>query len=429
LPYQKLFVPLQTKWVSMKKLANSAFLVDELVNDISTSTTKQKVGKSSKNAEKLQPLLRNAMSSDDYAAYRRSLSEDELTLLNYAISNQDSNDEDIERMFLESAEFIEYAKLCMIMDAVIEKSIEHNAYTDEEKEFIDKHISNIHDRTATFYAYYKPKDSYELYTITHDPFIMMNLNWIDVSEIRTMCQLFRESVADWDISLWNLKSLEDADMMFQYAEFDGDISMWQFPSLKSAYSMFDNSCIKCDISKWEFPEVVNMTSMFSDAVIDCDISEWKFPKVETMNCMFLNATLHSDISKWRFPKVYNMAHMLSQATFDSDISKWEFPEVKDMSFMFQNTALNADISKWKFPKVKFMRRMFNMSNFNGDISGWDVSEVGDMESMFRDSTFTGDLSGWQINEKANIEGMFENCDIPWENEPKVMHYRYINQNI
>ena len=77
-------------------------------------------------------------------------------------------------------------------------------------------------------AVWKPKDKKELKGVIKATVEFygneVNLNWIDVSEITDMRDMFCESEFNGDISKWDVSNVTDMRSMFQCSEFNDDIS-------------------------------------------------------------------------------------------------------------------------------------------------------------------------------------------------------------
>lgn len=108
-----------------------------------------------------------------------------------------------------------------------------------------------------------------------------NLNFIDVSKITDMNNLFCIFDYNADISKWNTKNVTNMSSMFRYSDFEGDIS------------------------NWDTSNVTNMENMFEDAIFNGDISKWNTKKVTNMNWMFYHADFEGDISNWDVSNVKN----------------------------------------------------------------------------------------------------------------------------
>ena len=195
-----------------------------------------------------------------------------------------------------------------------------------------------------------------------------DLNWVDVSDIEMMVDLFSGSRRN----------------------FNGDIS------------------------RWDVSNVVAMAGLFYNSEFNGDISNWNVSNVTDMSNMFCGSKFNGDISKWNVSNVTNMCGMFIYSSFNGDVSKWDVSKVEDMSGMFSQTKFSGDVSRWNVSSATDMSYMFNKATeFNCDLSDWDVSRVRNMKSMFSDSSVDCDLSSWDVHSVLNHDEMFTRCPM-WD---------------
>ena len=89
-----------------------------------------------------------------------------------------------------------------------------------------------------------------------------SLNWLDVSDVTNMSQMFKESLYNGDISMWDVSNVEHMSEMFCDSEFTGDISNWNVSMVKDMPGMFKYSQFNGDISNWDVSMVNDMSCMF-----------------------------------------------------------------------------------------------------------------------------------------------------------------------
>ena len=240
-----------------------------------------------------------------------------------------------------------------------------------------------------------------------------SMNWLDVSEITDMSQLFRSYTESDNMILQSYNNI-----------YNGDISRWDVSNVRNMRGMFESSIFNGDISDWDVSNVMTMESMFCSSKFNNVISEWDVSCVKNMSNMFGWSEFTGDISGWDVSAVTDMHGMFQRSLFNNNISDWDVSNVTDMSYMFYQSAFNGDISRWDVSAVLNMNSMFYQSYFNRDISKWDVSHVKNMNMMFMYTQFNHDISKWDVHNVKSKGGIFKKCFI----KPEYMPPLFRNQN-
>lgn len=277
----------------------------------------------------------------------------------------------------------------------------------------------------------------------------------EVSQVKSMRAMFEyvyiERHWSWDISGWNVSSVEDMSSMFGGSSFNGDISRWNVSKVKNMNNMFWNSDFNQDISGWNVENVEDMSYMFAYSPFNRDLSKWRVNPKADIDSMFCGTERLRILPKWdirlfayasdvfagtifhtfikrkikefykqtkRFYPLTNrqLCNLVEQKAIH--LSQIDVSHITDMSYVFCWSPSSrrdfSGIESWNVSNVVNMYGMFSGCRwFNVDISGWNVENVEDMENMFCGAEqFHHSLNEWNINNKVNIQGIFANTNYP-----------------
>ena len=74
---------------------------------------------------------------------------------------------------------------------------------------------------------YKVKDGKELRKIVKKADVNADLNYLDVSKVTNMSNIFWDTDFNGDISKWDVSNVDNMYFMFYGSKFNGDIWQWQ----------------------------------------------------------------------------------------------------------------------------------------------------------------------------------------------------------
>lgn len=161
----------------------------------------------------------------------------------------------------------------------------------------------------------------------------VNLNHIDVSQVNTLIDVFKDTPFNGDISQWDVAKVESMEGLFKNCPFNGDISNWNTSSLRVATQMFMNSKFNGDISRWDTSGLIVAAAMFQDSQFNGDISNWNTTRLSMLSCMFQGSAFRGDISQWNLKQALDMGHL---------------------DHVFDKTAYNGDLSSWRVTSLRYM---------------------------------------------------------------------------
>ena len=131
----------------------------------------------------------------------------------------------------------------------------------------DEEIRLLNDMPSVI----KSKDKAELVKVIKfysENYSEDSLNWLDVSGITDMSELFKETNYNGDISEWNTSNVTNMSWMFYYAEsFNQPIGDWDVSNVTEMFGMFKYAKVfNQHIGNWDVSKVTDMEGMFRGAI-------------------------------------------------------------------------------------------------------------------------------------------------------------------
>lgn len=184
---------------------------------------------------------------------------------------------------------------------------------------------------------YKVKDFSELVHIIadikqqlyKDKVDAFNLNWLDISNVTMLDQLFNVGTFNRQYIFW-------------------DVSDWNTSHVTSMVGTFNGCKDICDLSKWDTSKVTSMVNMFYEcSTFNSNISNWNVSKVTRFDSMFYGcSSFNQDISNWDISSAENLSYMFYNCRkFNQPIQKWNITKNMDISYLLYGcTSFNQDLS-------------------------------------------------------------------------------------
>ena len=159
---------------------------------------------------------------------------------------------------------------------------------------------------------------------------ILNPKKVVAKDKRHLEELINEAIEKYglncDLNFIDVSRVTDMSEMFYGSEFNGDISKWNVSKVKDMSGMFADSLFNGDISNWNVSNVKNMHGMFYESKFNGDISKWNISKVKDMIQMFLGSKFNGDISKW-LPMMKKNKIDLEDLKISISDSTWDDTEV------------------------------------------------------------------------------------------------------
>ena len=184
---------------------------------------------------------------------------------------------------------------------------------------------------------YKVKDFSELVHIIadikqqlyKDKVDAFNLNWLDISNVTMLDQLFNVGTFNRQYIFW-------------------DVSDWDTSHVTSMVGTFNGCKDICDLSKWDTSKVTSMVNMFYEcSTFNGNISNWDVSKVTRFDSMFYGcSSFNQNISNWDISSAENLSYMFYNCIkFNQPIQKWNITKNMDISYLLYGcTSFDQDLS-------------------------------------------------------------------------------------
>lgn len=184
---------------------------------------------------------------------------------------------------------------------------------------------------------YKVKDFSELVHIIadikqqlyKDKVDAFNLNWLDISNVTMLDQLFNVGTFNRQYIFWN-------------------VSDWDTSHVTSMVGTFNGCKDICDLSKWDTSKVTSMVNMFYEcSTFNSNISNWNVSKVTRFDSMFYGcSSFNQDISNWDISSAENLSYMFYNCRkFNQPIQRWNITKNMDISYLLYGcTSFDQDLS-------------------------------------------------------------------------------------
>ena len=244
---------------------------------------------------------------------------------------------------------------------------------------------------------YKVKDFSELVHIIadikqqlyKDKVDAFNLNWLDISNVTMLDQLFNVGTFNrqyifWDVSDWDTSHVTSMVGTFNGCKDICDLSKWNTSKVTSMVNMFYGcSTFNGNISNWNVSKVTRFDSMFYGcSSFNQDISNWDISSAENLSYMFYNCIkFNQPIQKWNITKNMDISYLLYGCTsFDQDLSLIDLRSFQTGYFDFYNTGTKTQkehksarvLDEWDFLKLGFDR-----STEQFDVGEFEYGDGGD----------------------------------------------------
>ena len=170
-------------------------------------------------------------------------------------------------------------------------------------------------------------------------------------------QLYKDKVDAFNLNWLDISNVTMLDQLFNVGTFNRQYIFW-------------------DVSDWDTSHVTSMVGTFNGCKDICDLSKWDTSKVTSMvNMVYECSTFNGNISNWNVSKVTRFDSMFyGCSSFNQDISNWDISSAENLSYMFYNCIkFNQPIQKWNITKnMDISYLLYGCTSFDQDLSLIDL---------------------------------------------------------
>ena len=259
---------------------------------------------------------------------------------------------------------------------------------------------------------------------------LVNIGYIDTSMAVSFFNMFRNCSsleATPDLSVWNMKNVENVDGMFaktKSLKIMTNLSKWNFPKLKDCDNWFWDSGMEIiDLSGLKLPSAETMVGAFggSSYLTSITFGDLDAPKLTNMNQTFAeNSKLATfDFGTANLPLLSNMGKMFQNCTSltTADFSKVDIPIDCSLDYIFDNcTSLTfipgfGSAIKSVTSLCAAFRKCSSLTTLS-DLEGLNTSKLTNLESTFylaQKLTDISVLATWDTSKVTTLANTFRDC--------------------
>ena len=241
------------------------------------------------------------------------------------------------------------------------------------------------------------------------------MRW-DVSNVRYMQYLFRQSDFNQPLNNWDVSSVLNMSEMFYSSAFNQDIRSWDVSSVTNMSRLFRNTDFNHPLNSWTVSNVTNLSQMFMDNdEFDQPLDNWNVSSATNISNIFRGCfEFDQPLNTWNTSSITNMAGVFYNARkFNQPLDNWDVSKVTRMDDMFLNAfVFNENIDSWTVSNVTNMHEMFKGAKvFDRNISGWITTSLENISGMFWDAReFNRNINSWDVSSVTNMNNTFRNAD-------------------